>query len=68
MEITLDPLITGPNTIVIEYDGNNLPREIDVTIAYKGTVDGANIGTYMSCKKRYILFRVVLDTVSDVLY
>ena len=53
----LDPLITGPNTIVIEYEENEasdlffgpgdwLPDFLDVTIIYKGTVDGTNVGMF----------------------
>ena len=51
----LDPLMTGPNTIVIEYEedelsdllfgpGDYLPDSLEITIIYKGTEDGTNVG------------------------
>ena len=61
----LDPLITGPNTVVIEYEENELsdlilgpgdwlPDFLEVTIIYKGTVDGTNVGRLKMSSHAYI--------------
>ena len=60
----LDPLITGPNTILIEYEedplsdlvfgpGDWLPDNLEIAIIYKGTVDGTNVGKFIVCTNCY---------------